>query len=106
VEVEDLAVMGSGDYERFFEKNGKRYHHIFNPKTGFPAEGVIGTTLIHADPVLANVWSKPIFVLGPERGMQVVERIPGMEAIVVWTSGEILYSLGLKHALQSITKNQ
>lgn len=106
VEAEDLAVMGSGDYERFFEKDGKRYHHIFNPKTGYPAEGVISTTLIHADPVLANVWSKPIFVLGPERGMQLVERIPGMEAIVVKTSGEVIYSIGLKHALQSIAKNQ
>jgi len=106
VEVEDLAVMGSGDYERFFEKNGKRYHHIFNPKTGYPAEGVIGTTIIHADPVLANVWSKPIFVLGPERGMELVKRIPGMEAMVVKSSGEVLYTDGLEHALRSSTKNQ
>ena len=106
VEVEDLAVMGSGDYERFFDKDGKRYHHIFNPKTGYPAEGVIGTTLIHADPVLANVWSKPIFVLGPERGMQLVGRIPGMEAIVVKSSGEVLYSDGLKHPIQKILSNQ
>lgn len=106
VEVEDLAVMGSGDYERFFEENGKRYHHLFNPKTGYPAEGVIGTTIIHADPVIANAWSKPIFVLGAERGMQLVKRIPGMEAIVVKSSGEVLYTDGLKHALHSIAKNQ
>lgn len=106
VEVENLAVMGSGDYERFFEKDGRRYHHIFNPKTGYPTEGVIGTTLLHADPVLASAWSKPIFVLGPERGMKLVERIPGMEAFVVRSSGEVLYSAGLKHALQSIAKTQ
>ena len=106
VEVEDLAVMGSGDYERFFEENGKKYHHIFNPKTGYPAEGVIGTTIIHADPVIANAWSKPIFVLGPERGMELVKKIPGMEAIVVKSSGEVLYTDGLKHALRSIAKNQ
>ncbi len=106
VEVEDLAVMGSGDYERFFMENGKRYHHIFDPKTGYSTEGVTGATLIHADPVLANAWSKPIFVLGPERGMQLVQKIPGMEAVVVTTSGEILYSSGLKHALQTIAKTQ
>ncbi|MGE5839392.1 MAG: FAD:protein FMN transferase [Deltaproteobacteria bacterium] len=106
VEVENLAVMGSGDYERFFEKDGKRYHHIFNPKTGYPTEGVVGTTIIHEDPVLANAWSKPIFVLGPERGLEVVERIPGMEALVVRSSGEVLYSRGLKHALQTVSKNQ
>ena len=98
--------MGSGDYERFFEKDGKRYHHIFNPKTGYPTEGVIATTLIHADPVLANAWSKPIFVLGPERGMKLVERIPGMEALVVKSSGEVLYSVGLKHPIQRILNNQ
>jgi FAD:protein FMN transferase len=104
VEVENLAVMGSGDYERFFEKDGKRYHHIFDPKTGYPTDGVIATTLIHADPVLANAWSKPIFVLGPERGMQLVERIPGMEVLVVKSAGEILYSPGLKEALKPISK--
>jgi thiamine biosynthesis lipoprotein len=104
VEVENLAVMGAGDYERFFEKDGRRYHHIFNPKTGYPTEGVIATTLIHADPVLANAWSKPIFVLGPERGMQLVESIPGMEVLVVKSSGEVLYSSGLRDALRLIPK--
>ena len=106
VEVENLAVMGSGDYERFFEKDGRRYHHIFNPRTGYPTEGVIGTTIIHEDPVLANAWSKPIFVLGPERGLQLVERVPGMEVIVVRTSGEVLYSGSLKHEIHSMGRNQ
>jgi len=102
VEVEDLAVMGSGDYERFFVKDGKRYHHIFNPRTGYPVEGVSATTLIHADPMVADAWNTAVFVLGPEMGLKRVEMIPEMETIMVTTSGEIIYSTGLKNALHEL----
>jgi thiamine biosynthesis lipoprotein len=105
LEVEDLAVMGSGDYERFFEKDGKRYHHIFDPKTGYPAEGLSGTTLIHPDPTAADAWNTAIFVLGPEKGLELVEKTPGMEVIMVTTSGKIIYSSGLKTGLKPIPKN-
>jgi thiamine biosynthesis lipoprotein len=104
VEVEDLAVMGSGDYERFFDKDGKRYHHIFNPKTGYPAEGLSGITIVHPAPMLADAWNTALFVLGPEKGLELVEKIPGMETVMVTTSGEILYSSGLKNRLHHISK--
>ncbi|TRZ93649.1 FAD:protein FMN transferase [bacterium] len=106
VEVEDLAVMGSGDYERFFIKDGKRYHHIFNPKTGYPTEGVSAVTLIYYDPILAQPWTKIPFVWGAKKGLEMLEKIPGMEAIIVTTSGEIMYSSGLKHVLNVITENK
>lgn len=106
VEVEDLAVMGSGDYERFFIKNGKRYHHIFNPKTGYPTEGVTGVTLIYPDPIRAQIWAKIPFLMGPKKGLEWLEKIPGVEAIVVTSSGALLYSSGLKHVLISIFKNK
>lgn len=106
LEVENLAVMGSGDYERFFEKDGKRYHHIFDPKTGYPAEGLSGTTLIHPDPTAADAWNTAIFVLGPEKGLELVERTPGMEVIMVTKSGKIIYSSGLKTGLKPIPKNK
>jgi thiamine biosynthesis lipoprotein len=99
VEVEDLAVMGSGDYERFFVQDGKRYHHIFDPKTGYPAEGLSATTLIHPDPVVADAWNTAIFVLGPEDGLKWVEKISAMETVMVTTAGDIIYSNGLKNAL-------
>ncbi len=104
LEVADLAVMGSGDYERFFEKDDKRYHHIFDPKTGYPAESLSGMTLIYSDPVAADGWITALFVMGPEKGLGTVEKIPGMEAIMVTKSGEILYSSGLKNALKPIQK--
>lgn len=102
LEIEDMAVMGSGDYERFFVKDGKRYHHIFNPKTGYPAEGVSGTTLIHPDPMVADAWNTAIFVLGPEKGLKRVEQIADMETVMVTTSEGVIYSTGLKKALHEL----
>ena len=106
VEVEDLAVMGSGDYERFFIKDGKRYHHIFNPKTGYPTEGVQSVTLIYHDPVTAQIWAKIPFIMGPEEGLKRLEKIPNMEVIIITASGKILYSSGLKHLLNFITEEK
>jgi len=99
LEAEDLAVMGSGDYERFFVEDGKRYHHIFDPKTGYPAQGLRATTLIHPDPMVADAWNTAIFVLGPEDGLKWVEKISAMETVMVTTAGDIIYSNGLKDAL-------
>ena len=102
LEIADLAVMGSGDYERFFMSGGERYHHIFDPRTGYPAKGLSGTTVVHPDPTVADAWNTAIFVLGPEKGLDLVERIPGLETVMVTTSGEIIYSSGLDHALKAI----
>lgn len=106
VEVEDLAVIGSGDYERFFIEKGKRYHHIFNPSTGYPTEGVSGVTLIYPDPVLTQALTKIPFIMGPKKGLEFLEKIPGMEVIIVTTTGEILYSSGLKHQIKVISETE
>ncbi len=105
VEVEDLAVIGSGDYERFFIKDGRRYHHIFNSKTGYPTDGVASVTLIYPDPILAQPWAKVPFIMGPKKGLEALEKIPGLEAIIVTTSGEKILSLGLKHKLNVISED-
>ena len=106
LEIQDLAVMGSGDYERFFIKDGKRYHHIFNPKTGYPTEGVAAVTLIYSDPVLGQIWGKIPFLMGTKKGLQELDKIPGVEAVVVTGSGEILYTSGFKHLLKVIPKEK
>lgn len=102
VEVEDLAVLSSGDYERFFIRDGKRYHHIFNPKTGYPTEGLSSVTLIYYDPVVAQAWAKIPFILGAKKGLEMLEKIPGMEAIIITASGEKLYSPSSKHIVKLI----
>lgn len=105
VEVEDLAVIGSGDYERFFMQDGKRYHHIFNPKTGYPTEGISGVTLIYPDTVSAQAWAKIPFIMGQKKGLELLESIPGMQAIVVTSEGEVTYSKGLKNMLKVVSEN-
>jgi len=102
VEVEGLAVMGSGDYERFFIKDGKRYHHIFDSRTGYPTDGVASVTLVYQDPVVAQPWAKIPFIMGPKKGLEELGKIPGLEVIIVTTSGKILYSSGLEHIFNII----
>lgn len=107
LEAEDIAVIGSGDYERFFIKDGRRYHHIFNPATGYPTEGLSGITIIYSDPMIAQAWAKVPFVLGPEKGLEALRKILGMEVLMVTDSGEKLFSSGLKnHIMQMPTTNK
>lgn len=102
VQVADQAVMGSGNYERFFIKEGKRYNHIIDPKTGYPANQASGVTVIHSDPVLADAWATALSVTGPA-GLKIMETIPGMEAIMVTGSDEILYTAGLGRLLKAVS---
>ncbi len=98
LKITDQAIMGSGDYERFFVKNDKRYHHIIDPKTGYPAKEASGVTVIYFDPVYADAWATALSVLGA-KGFKIIEKIPGMEAVMVTNNGEILYTPGLKGTL-------
>ncbi len=106
VEVEDLAVIGSGDYERFFIEEDKRYCHIFDAKTGYPTQGVASVILVYPDPVAAQPWAKIPFVLGPKKGLEMLEKIPGLEAIIVTASGEKIYSRGLRHILNIVPEEK
>jgi thiamine biosynthesis lipoprotein len=93
--LDDEAISTSGDYERFFEENGRRYHHIINPMTGEPTQGVLSATVIGPDATMTDGLSTTVFVLGPVAGVALVEGLPGYEAIVVDASGQLSYSDGL-----------
>lgn len=90
------AVATSGDYERFFMKDGVRYHHILDPKTGFPARGTRGVTLIARDPTVADALSTAVFVLGPEKGMKIIEGLDGVEGVIVGEDGKVHLSSGFE----------
>jgi len=93
--LENEAISTSGDYERYFEEDGVRYHHILVPGTGQSARGVRSATVIGADATLTDALSTTVFVLGVERGMRLVAGLPGVEAVVVDDQGRIYYSDGL-----------
>jgi thiamine biosynthesis lipoprotein len=91
----DEAISTSGDYERFFDEDGRRYHHILNPTTGEPTETVLSASVIGPDAALTDGLSTTVFVLGTVEGLALIERYPGYEAIIVEPSGRLAYSSGL-----------
>ena len=96
----DEAISTSGDYERFFEEDGRRYHHIINPDTGRPTEGVLTVTVIGPDGTMTDGLDTAIFVLGAEAGLELMESYPDYEAIIVDSTGKISYSPGLVAPVQ------
>ena len=75
------AVATSGDYERFFERDGVVYHHIIDPRSGYPARRTVAVTVVATNATDADALATGLFVLGPDSGMQVVESLPGVEAL-------------------------
>jgi len=94
VEITDGAVVTSGDYERFFIENGHRYHHIFDPKTGMPADRAESATIIAPTSVDADMLSTAVFVLGPVEGPKILEGLDGISAMVVDANGHLVFSPG------------
>ncbi|MCB5250508.1 MAG: FAD:protein FMN transferase [Candidatus Cloacimonadales bacterium] len=104
LKVSNKAVVTSGDYERYFEKDGKRYHHIINPKTGFPAQNTISVTVISESATLADALSTALFVMNPIDGIDLIKQYPETEAIIYYQSGDGLISLkseGMKEYIVS-----
>jgi len=100
VEVEDRAIVTSGDYERFFFSGGKRYHHIFDPKTGYPANGCQSVTIVAKETSFADALATGVFVLGPRQGMDLIESLEEVEGVIVDKEGEVSVSSGLASQIE------
>lgn len=98
IALSNRSISTSGDYIKFFEKDGVRYHHILNPKTGYPAEQCGSVTVIANDGVTADGFSK-IFVLGPEKGLKIAKKV-GFDAIFIDCNGKISMSEGLQDRIR------
>ncbi len=99
LELVDASASTSGDYESYFIKDGIRYSHILDPRTGYPARRLRSATVVSADATLADALSTALMVMGREAGMALVERLPGVEAVVVDERGEVASSPGLRDRL-------
>ncbi len=92
--ITNQAISTSGDYERFFESNGEKIHHIINPDTGKSAQGIQSVTVIGPDPMVTDALSTAMFVLGVERAINLCERSANIDTLIIDKSGLIYKSSG------------
>jgi thiamine biosynthesis lipoprotein len=95
IPLEDAAISTSGDYERYFEQDGVRYHHILNPGTGDSAREVQSTSIIGQSATDTDALSTSVFVLGVAKGLDLINRTADTEAIIIDNKGLLHYSDGL-----------
>ena len=105
--LQSVALSTSGDYERCFESDGIRCHHVIDPSTGKSPSGVRSVTVVAADGLTSEGLTKSVFVMGVEKGMQLVESLQEVDAVVIDAAGVLHYSSGLLNGgLQSRPGNQ
>lgn len=95
IPLEDFAISTSGDYERFFEEDGTRYHHILSPKTGTSAHQVQSVSIIGPSSTINDALSTSVFVMGVEAGISLINTLPDYEAIVLDNNRKLHFSMGL-----------
>lgn len=102
--VSGKAVVTSGDYERyFFDKEGKLFHHLLNPFTGYPAaSGLISVTVVEDSAMTADALSTAFFVAGLERGLALLGRYPRAEAVAVDSQMRVFVTRGLRKSFQAV----
>jgi len=96
LDVTDQAIVTSGDYENYIELDGKRYSHILDPRTGYPVEELRSVTIVCPDGELADALATGVSVLGIQKGLELVNRLNGVEAMLVDKDGNLHFSKGLE----------
>jgi thiamine biosynthesis lipoprotein len=106
ITIEDKTVVTSGTYERYFEQDGKRYHHILDPRTGYPAENEVASVSIITNKSMdGDGNSTSVLLLGLEEGMKFVESQEGVDAIFVTYDKKVYITSGLKDVF-TVTNSQ
>jgi len=90
--IEDMAVVTSGDYEKYFEYQGKRYSHIIDPRTGYPTSGIKSVTIICPDAELADGLATAVFVMGKLKGIELIDLLKGIECLIITDNNELVTS--------------
>jgi len=97
--IKDQAFSTAGDYERSFVLAGRRYHHIIDPKTGYPATASRGVTILAPDAFLADALDDAVFILGPTKGLALCAQFPGAAAVIVDAHNKVWMSPSLNGRL-------
>jgi len=98
IKVKNMSVVTSGIYERYFEAGNKQYHHILNPKTGYPEDNNLASvSIICPSSTNADGLSTTVFLLGPDKGMELVESLEKTEAVIITKDKKVFLSSGLKN---------
>ena len=99
IKLNGFTVATSGDYEQYFEVDGVRYHHILDPKTGYPSKGLQSVTIINKSNTIADALATAIFVMGKGNGIKLIESLDDTEVMIIDSEGKIFYSSGFEKFL-------
>ncbi|WP_372751919.1 FAD:protein FMN transferase [Labilibaculum sp.] len=94
--ISETAVVTSGNYEKFVEFKGERYSHIIDPRTGYPVKGLSSVSIICPDAELADALATSVFVLGKEKGLELINQLNGIECILVTDDQKLITSQHLQ----------
>ncbi len=101
VDAVDKTIVTSGNYERYFEENGKLYHHILNPKTGYPAENnLLSVSIISENSFDADALSTAVYVMGVEKGIKFIDNMENIDVMFITEELDVYLSSGLKKILK------
>jgi len=104
IELEDHAFSTAGDYARSYVLDGKRYHHIIDPRTGFPATACRSVTIWAKDAFVADAVDDAVFILGPEKGLEMVESLEDVGAVVVDADNRVTVSKRLEGKVKILSQ--
>lgn len=105
LEVRDTSIVTSGPYERYFIKDNRRYHHILDPITGYPAENdLVSVTIVTPCSMTADALSTGVFLLGKEQGLRLLEELDGVEGILITSDRQVYVTSGLRGQLKSLAR--
>ena len=99
ISIEDKAVVTSGGYQRFFEENGKKYHHIIDPNTLFPSENFLSVSVLCESSAIADALSTALFSMTLQEGKALINSLENIEAMWVLPDGKQEYSKAFKNYL-------
>ncbi len=107
IQTKEISIATSGDYERYFIRDGKRYHHLIDPRTGYPATSCVSVTIVTENATLADAYATAVFIMGPEQGMKFIEQTNEIEGVILFKQENRLQykvSKGIQNQIQMFQK--